>query len=184
MGMIEWDVYMESMLMNSAALDDVARAFRDAAEAFGEIVARPEVGTAWEQPSVLDGLTVGGIVGHVNAGIGWLGPLLDAPVQPDLRPSPRNSVLGFFSGLKIGTGGADRSPLHDMVDHQAERAARHGWESNPTGLPPAAPPTRPGWPTATAAPVPPARGCPRGRAPSPREPPRQDRGCGTPPRRS
>ena len=130
MGMIECDVYMESMLMSSGALDDGARAFREAAEAFGEIVARPEVGKAWEQPSVLSGLTVGGIVGHVNAGIGWLGPLLDAPVQPDLRPSPRNTVLGFFSGLKIGAGGADRSPLHDIVDHQAERAARHGWEAN------------------------------------------------------
>lgn len=128
MGTIGWDVYMESILMNSGALDDAARAFRYAAEAFGEIVARPEVGKAWERPSALDGLTVGAIVGHVNAGIGWLGPLLDAPVQPELRPSPRNDFLGLVHGLKID--GGDRNPLHDMVSDQAERAARHGWESN------------------------------------------------------
>jgi hypothetical protein len=130
MGTIGWDVYMESMLMNSGALDDVARAFREAAEAFGEIVARPEVGKAWEQPSALDGMTVGAIVGHVNAGIGWLGPLLDAPGQPDLRPSPRTDFLGFIHGLKIGADGANRSPLHDIVSDQADRGARHGWESN------------------------------------------------------
>ena len=71
MGMIEWDVYMESMLMNSGALDDAARVFREAAEAFGDIVSSPEVGKAWEQPSALEGLTVGGIPSDkMNAGIG------------------------------------------------------------------------------------------------------------------
>lgn len=46
MGTIEWGVYVETMLMTSWALDGVARAFREAAEAFGEIVASPEVGMA------------------------------------------------------------------------------------------------------------------------------------------
>lgn len=130
MGTIEWGVYMESMLTNSGTLDEVAQAFRDATQAFGEIVARSEVREAWEQPSALDGLTVGAIVGHVNAGIGWLGPLLDAPLRADVRPSPVNDFLGFVHGLKIGADGSDRSPLHDLVGDQAERAARHGWESN------------------------------------------------------
>lgn len=130
MGALEWDVYKESMLMSSGYLDDVATAFREAAEAFGEIVARPEVGQAWEQPSALEGYSVGAIVGHVNAGIGWLGPLLEAPVQPDLRLSPRDDFLAFVHGLKIGPDDADRNPVHDIVGDQAERAARHGWESN------------------------------------------------------
>ena len=130
MGTLEWDVYKESMLMNSGYLDDVAQAFREAAEAFAEIVDRPEVGQAWGEPSALEGLTVGAIVGHVNAAIGWLGPLLDAPVQPDLRLSPRADLFAFVHGLKIGPAGADRHPVHDIVGDQAERAARHGWESN------------------------------------------------------
>jgi hypothetical protein len=129
-GALEWDVYKESMLMNSGYLDDVAQAFREAAEAFAEIVAQPEVGKAWEQPSALEGYSVGAIVGHVNAAIGWLGPLLDAPAQPDLRPTPRDEFLRFVHGLKIGPDGADRHPVHDVLRDQFERAARHGWESN------------------------------------------------------
>ena len=129
MGTLEWDVYNETMLMNMGALDNAARAFREAAEAFGEIVARPEVGKAWEQPSALEGYSVGGIVAHVNAAIGWLGPLLDAPAQPDLRPTPREDLLEFFHGLKIDPE-AGRHPIHDVLRDQFERAAGHGWESN------------------------------------------------------
>ena len=129
-GALEWDVYKESMLMSSGYLDDVAQAFREAAEAFGEIVARPEVGKAWDQPSALEGYTVGAIVGHVNAGVGWLGPLLDAPAQPDLRPSTRDDLLQFFHGLKIDPGEAERNPIHDVLRDKFERAAGHGWESN------------------------------------------------------
>ena len=118
------------MFLNSEDLDAVARAFREATDAFADIVDRPEVGQSWGKPSALEGMTVGGIVGHVNAAIGWLGPLLDAPAQPDLRPSPPADLLAFVHGLKIGPDGADRDPIHDFVDEQAERAARHGWESN------------------------------------------------------
>ena len=118
------------MLANRGALDDVARSFREAAEAFGEIVARPQVGKAWDQPSALEGLSVGDIVGHVNAAIGWLGPLLDAPPQPDLRPTPHRDLLEFVHGLRIGPGGSGRSPIHDLVAEQCRRASRHGWESN------------------------------------------------------
>jgi uncharacterized protein (TIGR03083 family) len=116
--------------MNSGYLDDAAKPFREAAAAFAEIVDRPEVGRAWEQPSALDGYSVGAIVGHVNAAIGWLGPLLDAPAQPDLHPTPLDDLLRFVHGLKIDPDGADRHPRHDILRDQSERAARHGWESN------------------------------------------------------
>ena len=116
--------------MSSAYLDDVAQSFREAAEAFGEIVARPEVGKSWEQPSALEGYSVGGIVAHVNAGIGWLGPLLDAPAQSDVRPSTRNDLLRFFHGLKLDPNDATRNPVHDVLRDKFERAASHGWESN------------------------------------------------------
>jgi hypothetical protein len=129
-GALEWDVYKESMLMNIGDLDEVAGAFREAAEAFGEIVARPEVGKAWGEPSALEGYSVGAVVAHVNAAIGWLGPLLDAPAEPDLRPTPPVDYLRFLHGLKIGSDGPDRHPLHDVLHAQFERAATRGWESN------------------------------------------------------
>jgi sodium:sulfate symporter-like transmembrane protein len=40
-----------------------------------------------------------------------------------------------FWRRKIGPDGADRHPVHDMVREQAERAARHGWESKPGQVP-------------------------------------------------
>lgn len=129
-GALEWDMYRESVLMSSAYLDDVARVFREAAEAFGEILARPEVGNAWEQPSALEGYSVGAVVTHVNAAVGWLGPLLDAPAQPDLRPSTRDDLLRFFHGLKLDPGDAERDPIHDLLRDRSERAAGQGWESN------------------------------------------------------
>ena len=128
MSAIGWDVYAESMLMND--LNDVAEAFREAAQAFGEVVTRPEVGKSWDQPSALEGYSVGAIVTHVNAAIGWLGRLLDAPAQPDLRPTPPADYLGFLHGLKIGPDGADRHPLHDVLHSQFEQAAGRGWETN------------------------------------------------------
>src|SRR2546421_3257837 len=118
------------MLINLGDLDEVVTAFREAAEAFGEIVARPEVGKAWEQPSALEGYSVGAVVTHVNAAIGWLGHLLDAPAEPDLRPTPPADYLRFVHGLKIGSDGPDRHPLHDVLHDQFERAATRGLESN------------------------------------------------------
>jgi hypothetical protein len=129
MGALEWDVYEESMLMTIGDLDEVAGAFREADEAFGEIVSRPEVGKAWDQPSALEGYSVGAIVAHVNAAIGWLGHLLDAPAEPDLRPTPPTAYLRFTHGLKVGSDGPERHP-HDVLHDQFERAATRGWESN------------------------------------------------------
>jgi uncharacterized protein (TIGR03083 family) len=121
---------MESMLKNIGGLDEVAAAFREAAEAFGEIVARAEVGKAWEQPSAMEGYSVGAVVTHVNGAIGWLGQLLDAPPEPDLRPTPPADYLRFAHALKIGSDGTDRHPLHDVLHAQFERAATRGWEPN------------------------------------------------------
>lgn len=129
-GALEWDVYKESLLMSSTYLDDVAHAFREAADAFGEIVALPEVGKSWEQPSVLEGYSVGAIVTHINSAVGWLRPLLDAPAEPNLRPSPREDLLRFFHSLKLDPEGAERDPIHEVLKDKFERAAGHGWESN------------------------------------------------------
>jgi hypothetical protein len=129
-GALEWDVYKESMLMGIGDLDDVAEAFRDAAEAFGVLVARPEVGKLWEQPSALEGYSVGAIVTHVNAATGWLGRLMDAPAQPDLRPTPPADYLGFLHALKIDPDHGDRHPLHGVLHDQFEQAAGRGWEPN------------------------------------------------------
>ncbi|MCA1843903.1 MAG: maleylpyruvate isomerase N-terminal domain-containing protein [Actinobacteria bacterium] len=129
-GALEWDVYKDSMLMNIGDLDEVAEAFREASEAFEDLVARPEVGKAWDQPSALEGYSVGAIVAHVNAAIGWLGRLMDAPAQPNLRPTPPAEYLGFLHGLKIDPEGADRHPIHDVLHEQFEQAATRGWEPN------------------------------------------------------
>ncbi len=127
MSAIGWDAYAESMLMND--LNDVAKAFREATEAFAEVLKGPEVELAWAEPSALEGYTVGGIVAHVNAAIGWTVRLLELPVPLDVRPMSRADFLGFCHSLKIGPAGAGRHPLHDVLRDQFEQAARKGMES-------------------------------------------------------
>ena len=126
-GALGWDIYEEYMLMSD--LDDVGRAFREAAEAFTEILSRPEVERAWAEPSALEGYTVGAIVTHVNGAIGWTLRLLELPAPVDVRPMPRAEVLALLNSLKIGPDGADRHPIHDVLRDQFEEAARKGWEA-------------------------------------------------------
>lgn len=128
MGALGWDVYKESMLMDSADLAEVTRAFREAADAFGEVLDRPEVNESWTEGSAIDGYTVGAVVGHVNAAIGWLEALLDALPPADLRPMRLGS---YYRGMKREPGGgAAPHPAHDVVRELSEGAARRGCEAN------------------------------------------------------
>lgn len=126
-GALGWDVYKESMLMDSADLDEVTRAFREAADAFGEVLDRPEVSKSWTEASAMDGYTVGAVVGHVNAAIGWLEALLDASPPADLRPMRLGS---YYRGMKREPEAGAPHPVHDVVRELSEGAARHGCEAN------------------------------------------------------
>jgi len=116
--------------MSSRYLDDATAAFRTAAGAFAEILDRPEVATAWGEASALPGYSVGAIVCHVNAAIGWTQRLLDEPAALGVPPMPRQSLLRFAHALKIDSDGSNRHPAHDVLREQCEKAASHGWASS------------------------------------------------------
>lgn len=89
--------------------DEVTHAFFAAAEAFDRLLEAPEVTARWEEPSALDGYTVGAIVGHVNAALAWTEPMLDTPEPSDLRPI---RLGNYYADLKITEEA--RHPIHDM----------------------------------------------------------------------
>ena len=70
MGGIGWDLYKEQLVLSGLGLDDVMKAFQEAAGTFADLLDRPEVQQRWGEPSAMVGYTVGGVVGHVNAAVG------------------------------------------------------------------------------------------------------------------
>ena len=101
--------------------DEVTHAFFAAAEAFDRLLEAPEITARWEEPSALDGYTVGAIVGHVNAALAWTEPMLDSPEPSDLRPI---RLGNYYAGLKITEEA--RHPIHDILRDMSEKAAGFG----------------------------------------------------------
>ena len=69
-----------------------ADAFLTAARFVVDVVAWPEVGDAWDQPSALARMTVGDLAGHVFLVLRRVDKHLDAPVTPD---APRGRGWSF-----------------------------------------------------------------------------------------
>lgn len=130
MGALDWDLYKESMLTNSGYLDEMVSTFRDAADAFADVVARPEIARAWAEPSALEGYSVGGIVAHVNGAIGWTDRVLGEPPPRDVKAMPLTDLLLVLHGLKINPDGTGRHPIHDVLRDHFETTAAKGWEAN------------------------------------------------------
>ena len=74
--------------------DNVFELYLTVADVVVEAVAAPEVGAAWDKPSVLEDQTIGGLAGHLARGGVWLvGEYLDAGVPNG--PITRESAGGF-----------------------------------------------------------------------------------------
>ena len=114
-------------MTGTAGDDALTRAFREAADTFASLVHRPDVEASWDAPSALPGYTVGTLVGHVNSAIGWLGPLLAAPIPTDLRPV---ALGNFYATAKISSPEDHDSPLHSSVAALSHKAAQRGWDWN------------------------------------------------------
>jgi len=108
-------------------MDEVARAFLEAAETFTGLLELAEVAARWDEPSTMEGYSVGGVVGHVNAAIEPLESALDKPAPSDLKVIR----LGrYYGGLKIETPDDAQKPIHSVVRDLSDKAAREGLEAN------------------------------------------------------
>jgi uncharacterized protein (TIGR03083 family) len=108
-------------------MDDVTRAFFEAADTYSQLLDQPGVAAKWQEPSTMEGYTIGGVVGHVNAAVSWLEPLLDRDAPSDMRPI---RLGGYYSGMKVVSPDDTRHPLHTAVRDMSEKAARHGPTAN------------------------------------------------------
>jgi uncharacterized protein (TIGR03083 family) len=108
-------------------MNGVVPAFFEAAEAFSVLLDVPAVAKDWDGPSALEGYTVGGIVGHVNAAVGWLEPLLQTAAPAEARPIRPGR---YYAGMKLDRSGEPRHPMHDVVRDMSEKAALLGPEAN------------------------------------------------------
>jgi hypothetical protein len=109
-------------------MDEVARAFLEAADIFAGLLELPEVGARWDEPSTMEGYVVGAVVGHVNTAIEPLESVLDRPASSDLKVIR----LGrYYTGMKIESpDDAQKQPIHGVVRKLSDEAAREGLEAN------------------------------------------------------
>jgi len=83
----------------------------------------------WEEPSALEGMTVGGLVAHVLQGVVWLERLLEAPVPTDV---PVVAFGDYFGGFKVVTADDFGNEIHRYVRALAQRDAGRPVEDTKT----------------------------------------------------
>jgi Mycothiol maleylpyruvate isomerase N-terminal domain len=75
-----------------------------------DAVASPAVGSAWDEPSVLDDQTVGGLAGHLARGAVWVvGDYLDQPPPAPTFPSAEH----YFATLMTWSDAASNQAIRD-----------------------------------------------------------------------
>jgi uncharacterized protein (TIGR03083 family) len=104
--------------------ETVLPSFRTAGEWFAEFAGRDEVVQRWAEPSALTGYSIGGLVGHVAAAVGWLGPLLET-TDPG-GEVPVWSVADYLAPFPVHSQADLEGPLHTAARAQGERSAQRG----------------------------------------------------------
>ncbi len=101
-------------------MDDLARTFFEAADGVAGLLEDLETARQWEQPSALDGFTVGGLAAHLQQGVVYIDRLLDGPEPSD---APVVSVGEYLAGMKLEAFDAE---LPRYLRDMGERSAKHG----------------------------------------------------------
>lgn len=105
--------------------DLVVDGFDQAADAFRSLLEQPRVAERWDEPAVLEGYAVGGLVAHVVAAVAWTIPLLDTTGSPDVG----TLALGhYYASLRIEPDAGERGPVHDALLALGARSAEKGVE--------------------------------------------------------
>lgn len=96
-------------------------AFLAAAHFVVDVIAWPEVGDAWDEPSALARMTVGDLAGHVFLVLRRVDKHLDAPVAPD---APRGRGWSF---PRVDTEADLDLEVHVGVRDDGHHVAEWGW---------------------------------------------------------
>lgn len=103
-------------------MNEVVSSFLASADAFCRLAERDEVAARWADQSSLVGYTVGGLVGHVAAGVGWLEPLLEGAPPTDATPI---TFSAYCIQVMVGAP-QDLDRVHAFAREQGERGAQRG----------------------------------------------------------
>jgi mycothiol maleylpyruvate isomerase-like protein len=103
-------------------MDDSFSTFFEVADCVADLLEDPETAKRWEEPSALQGLSVGGLAAHLMMGVAYVHRLLDGP---EGSAGPIVSVGEYVAGMKMEDFDAD---LHRYIRDKNERSASHGPE--------------------------------------------------------
>jgi len=101
-------------------MNDVRGAFLDAARVVAELLGRRDVGDRWHDQSVLEGLTIGALAGHLGRGILTPHWYLDMP-EPD---PPAVDAATYFARFAESTADAATDAA---IRSRSEEMAAAGW---------------------------------------------------------
>ena len=108
-------------------MDDVTRAFLEAADSFRELLQRREVADCWDEPSTMEGYTVGDLAGHVTVATAPLEWTLERPPPSDLKVIRPGR---YYAGMRIGTSEDAQKPIHGAMHDLSHVAGGKGAEAN------------------------------------------------------
>ena len=94
----------------------------EAVEAAAELMSRPSVGAAWDEPSALAGMTVGGLAAHLVRAAGATAAYLDrTPVDAEPEGDLLTPVTYFHAAVD--------SPIHEQVKQVSANESEIGHEA-------------------------------------------------------
>lgn len=113
----------ESSLTSPANESAIVRSLVvEAVEAAAELMSRPSVGAAWDEPSALAGMTVGGLAAHLVRGAGATIAYLDrTPVDAEPEGDLLTPVTYFHAALD--------SPIHEQIKQVSEDESAIGHQA-------------------------------------------------------
>lgn len=103
-------------------MDDLIRTYFEVAECAADLLDDPETAKRWDEPSALDGLSVGGLVAHIAMGARYILHLLDGPEVAD---APAVGIGPYVAAFKMDSSDAD---IHRYIRDQGTHSASYGPE--------------------------------------------------------
>ena len=109
----------------------VRQTYLAAASIAVDLVASPDVGAAWDRPSILPGYRVGGLAAHLGRALVTVDTYLAAP--PPEPAAPRVDAVRYFVAA-LAEHDPVASAFHGAVRERSEQAAAAGPRSVADGL--------------------------------------------------
>jgi mycothiol maleylpyruvate isomerase-like protein len=103
-------------------MDELINAFFEVAERVVDLLDDPETAKRWDEPSALEGLSVGGLAAHLTQGVTYIHRLLDGP---DVADAPVVGLGQYVASFRMEAFDAD---IHRYMRDKAAHSAAYGAE--------------------------------------------------------